>query len=250
VSSTTTESTDAFCRNLKQFTTEVTQETKYVDNLLKNLRKYYRGTWMLVHAFNKNLEYEQLCNQHSSQQRHLSSNNTRVAFVPPLDSIAEKTGYIVFKDSKVVIFYTNDLMENSPEPMLQGTDDRAVRCVGKISRWTGVENLHQTDFLVATPIVTYNMFMNSVDCTDQYHATLPTQHKEQHLYMTIFTFTLDLSIAQAYAIYQKKTDEKKDSKVSFFEFIRRICQFLICGSQGNKRHSPSNTLADEEINES
>jgi hypothetical protein len=127
-------------------------------------------------------------------------------------------------------------MENHPEPMLPGTDDRAVRCVGglaKISRWTGVENLHWTDFLVATQIVAYNMFMNGVDRMD----------------MTIFTFILDLSITQAYAIHQKKADEKKDSKVSFFKFKRRICQSLICGSQRCKRHSPSNTLADEEINE-
>jgi len=36
------EPTDNFCRNLKQFTTEVTQETKYLDNLLKSLRNYYK----------------------------------------------------------------------------------------------------------------------------------------------------------------------------------------------------------------
>jgi len=46
----------------------------------------------------------------------------------------------------------------------------------------------------------------------------------------------------------KKADEKKDSKVSFFEFKRRICQSLICGSQRSKRHSPSNNSANEEIN--
>jgi hypothetical protein len=157
--------------------------------------------------------------------------------VPPLDSIAEKAGYIVFKDSKVVIFYSNDLMENPPEPMLPGTDDRAVQCISglaKISCWTGVENLHRMDFLVAAPIVAYNMFMNGVDRMDQYHATLPTQRKEQRLHMTIFTFILDLSITQAYAIYQKKADEKKDSKVSFFEFKRSSCQSLICGSQRSK----------------
>ncbi len=34
--------TDQFCWNLKEFTTEVTKETKYLDNLLKNLREYYK----------------------------------------------------------------------------------------------------------------------------------------------------------------------------------------------------------------
>jgi hypothetical protein len=35
-------STDQFCRNLKEFTNDVTKETKYLDNLLKNLRQYYK----------------------------------------------------------------------------------------------------------------------------------------------------------------------------------------------------------------
>jgi hypothetical protein len=36
------EPTDVFCRNLKQFMNDVTQETKYLDNLLKNLHQYYK----------------------------------------------------------------------------------------------------------------------------------------------------------------------------------------------------------------
>jgi hypothetical protein len=36
------EPTDHFCQSLKQFTTEVMQETKYLDNLLKSLRQYYK----------------------------------------------------------------------------------------------------------------------------------------------------------------------------------------------------------------
>jgi len=39
---TTPPDTDTFCRNLKQFTEDVTKETKYLDNLLKNLRQYYK----------------------------------------------------------------------------------------------------------------------------------------------------------------------------------------------------------------
>jgi hypothetical protein len=149
-----------------KFTNVDATNRHYLSKAIELMKDASRGTWMLVHAFNKNPEYDRLHNQHSSQQKRLSNNNTRVAFVPPLDSIAEKAGYIVFKDSKVVIFYTNDLMENPPEPMLQGTDDRAVQCVGGLAHWTGVENLHRTDFLVATPIVAYNMFMNGVDCMD------------------------------------------------------------------------------------
>jgi len=34
--------TDSFCQNLKLFTDEVVSETHYLDNLLSNLRKYYK----------------------------------------------------------------------------------------------------------------------------------------------------------------------------------------------------------------
>jgi hypothetical protein len=68
--------------------------------------------------------------------------------------------------------------------------------------------------------------------------------------MTIFTFILDLSITQAYAIYQKKAYDKKDSRVSFFEFKRRIFQSLIGGSQCNKRPRSPNILETEEREQS
>jgi hypothetical protein len=80
---------------------------------------------------------------------------------------------------------------------------------------------------VAAPIVAYNMFMNGVDCMDQYRATLATQHKEKRIYMTIFTFALDLSITQGYAIYQKAMSSKDIRMHPYFEFKRRICQSLI-----------------------
>jgi hypothetical protein len=44
-------STDQYCRNLKEFTDDVTKETKYLDNLLKNLRCYYKEVktnWQLL----------------------------------------------------------------------------------------------------------------------------------------------------------------------------------------------------------
>jgi hypothetical protein len=31
------------------------------------------------------------------------------AFVPPMDNVSPDCGYILFKDSKIVIFYSNDL---------------------------------------------------------------------------------------------------------------------------------------------
>jgi hypothetical protein len=77
---------------------------------------------------------------------------------------------MIFKDSKVVVFYSNNLFERPLEAVLHGSDDRAVKCVhglSTISRWTGTEVLHRTDFLVPAPIVAYNKFMNRVDHMDQ-----------------------------------------------------------------------------------
>jgi len=90
----------------------------HLSKAIEMMKDAGRGTWVLVQAYNKHPEYDRICNQHSSQQRRLSNSALRVAFVPPLDSIAKKAGYIVFKDSKVVLFYTNDLMKSSPEPIV------------------------------------------------------------------------------------------------------------------------------------
>jgi hypothetical protein len=135
--------------------------------LLKDME---RGSWALVQAYDKHADYDCLRNSHASQQRRIATSFQRTSFVPPLDNIADRSGYIVFKDSKVVLFYTNDLVQIPSEPILLGTDDRAVQCIGglaKISCWTGVENLHRTDFYVAAPIVVYNMFMNGIGRMDQ-----------------------------------------------------------------------------------
>jgi hypothetical protein len=115
------------------------------------LQNSAHGAWCLVQAYHKHPDYECIQNQHSSQQRHLSSTSTgsSTPFVPPLDRPADKCGCIVFKDSKLVLFYTNDLLENPPEPVLLGSDAQAVQCVhglAKLSRWTGTEVLNRTDF--------------------------------------------------------------------------------------------------------
>jgi hypothetical protein len=54
-------------------------------------------------GFNKHPEYDPK-ESAASQQRHLRKSSANVVFVPPLDSAAEKVGYMVFKDSKVHFF--------------------------------------------------------------------------------------------------------------------------------------------------
>jgi hypothetical protein len=65
-------------------------------------------------------------------------------------NVANNASYLVFKDSKVIIFYSNDLFQTPPEPMLQESDTRAISCahgLARISQWTGTEVLNWTDFL-------------------------------------------------------------------------------------------------------
>jgi hypothetical protein len=108
-------------------------------------------------------------------------------------------------ESNLVLFYTNDLLENPPEPMLLGRDERTLRCVygvAKLFHWTGDEVLNQTDFYVAASIVANNMFMNGIDCMDQHHSTLAMQQKVLWLHIALFTYLLDLATCQAYAVHQ------------------------------------------------
>jgi len=121
----------------------------------------------------------------------------------------------------ILLIYTNDLLQNPSEPILLGTDNRAVQCVeglAKISHWTGVENLYQTDFYIAAPIVAYNINMNVVDHMDQYCSTLATQQREKQVHLTVFTYIMDLSITQAYAVYQRVALECQDPTMSYFTF--------------------------------
>jgi len=65
-----------------------------------------------------------------------------------------------------------------------------------------MENLHCTDFFVAAPIVAYNMFMNGVDCMDQYCATLAAQWREKRVHMTILQFSPLSSTCQLHRCMQ------------------------------------------------
>jgi len=193
--------------------------------MLKDAR---RGSWVLVQAFNKHPQFEKLQRDHAAQQRRLQPAQ-RKPFVPPFDHVAENSGFISLKDSKVVVFYSNDLKGTLPERVMDSSDSRAVEIVhglATIYRWTGTEVLHRSAFSVPAPIVAYNSFMNAVDRMDQVRSTLRTQRREKRIHMSIWTYLLDLSVSQAYAVYQKMTEANR-TKQTFFEFKRNICEQLI-----------------------
>jgi hypothetical protein len=195
-----------------------------------------RGSWRLVQAYHKHPNYEKLQRDHSTQQRHLQPAE-RQPFMPPFDKVADCCGFIVLKDSKLVIFYSSDLNSSQTEPIMDSSDSRAVECVHGLAimyRWTGSEVLNRTPFPVPAPIVAYNAFMNAVDRMDQVRSTLRTQRREKRVHMSVFTYLLDLSASQAYAVY-KKLKEKETSKHSYFNFKRRICEQLVTPLQDTRQ---------------
>ena len=148
--------------------------------------------------------------------------------MPPHDIVAEKAGYIVWKDKKIVIFYTNDLASSPSVPILDGSEKEAQSAVHGLSiltRWTGNEIFHRTPFSVPSHIVAYNLFMNSVDWMDQKRSALPCKRKEKCLSMSVFTYLLDLSCLQAFSIYN--VIRAPDKKVSLLQFKRQLCESLV-----------------------
>jgi hypothetical protein len=69
--------------------------------------------------------------------------------------------------------------------------------------------------------------MNEIYFMDQLRATLATQCHGKRVHMTLFTFLMDLGITQAYAVYQKISEDKGEKTASFFTFKRKLCESLI-----------------------
>jgi hypothetical protein len=171
----------------------------------------------------------------------------RMRFVPPAKIVVQQAGYIVWKDSKVTIFYSNDLKFMPSSPILEGADLEAVECVhglAELECWTGSENLHCTKFNVPTTIVAYNIFMNSVDCMDQRQSTNPTRQVEKRLHMSFFMLFLDLALHYAYAVFQKIDSQNADC-TAYREFKRIIAERLVsllvaeAGEKSTPKTSPA-----------
>jgi hypothetical protein len=67
--------------------------------------------------------------------------------------------------------------------------------------------------------------MNSVDRMDQKRATNPTRRREKKIYMSLFTYVLDLACAQAHSLLMSLKQTEK--VMPFVELKRRIAQDLV-----------------------
>jgi hypothetical protein len=134
----------------------------------------------------------------------------------------KKAGYIVWLDSKPVIFYTNDLFCDVPEDIIPGTSDEAVKCVHglvDIQRWLGSESFCRTTIRAPAIVVAYNYFMNGVDRMDQQRAVNPTKRKEQRVGTSIFTWAIDMACHNSFVLLKKLLPSLN---VSFREYKRQL----------------------------
>ena len=161
---------------------------------VKQLEDQPRGTWLLGRSYSFSKDYDK--NRKKSNDEAIRTYRNI-----PDSMIQSNSGFIFFKDAKVVVFYTNDLKETPYARICEGENARAIQAVHgvvDIERWTGGETVGRSRIKCPAIIVSYQFFMNGVDRVDQLRSTNPIKRKEQKIHMTLWTYCLDLCIHQAY----------------------------------------------------
>lgn len=129
--------------------------------------------------------------------------------------------YILFKDNKTCVFYTNDLAKDLP--MMEDSlhylhspgeivNEEIFKCLNGMAcvfRWSNDNHVKKTAISVPAPIVAYNYFMNAVDIMDQYRGSAPTKRREKRLSTAMMGFILDAAVHNAYAIYNVCTNHNQ-----------------------------------------
>ena len=227
------------CGTVKFTNVDATNRT-YLLKGIEELKDLPRGSWKLIQAFDKVAGLEKLRRKHAAEQKKLPKDQ-RVTFEAPKDNVAENAGYVIWKDSKTVIFYCNDLAGTPTTPIQDGEMIEAILLVNglaSLNRWIGGEVMNRTEFHVPSIIVAYNNYMNGVDRMDQMRATNPIKRREKRLYMSVWTYFLDLATHQAFALYKVI---REDDDMNLKEFKRAICEDLVTpykelDSSTRKRH--------------
>ena len=87
-----------------------------------------------------------------------------------------------------------------------------MRGVVLIERWTGVEMIARSRIQCPAIIVSYQLFMNSVDRVDQLRSTAATRRKEKRIHMSLWTYCIDLTVHQAFRVYKELLAQKNYRK--------------------------------------
>jgi len=161
----------------------------------------------------------------------------------------------------VVIFYSNDQFNTPRHYICLDSDDgtiETVRGLVDIERWAGSETIGRSRISCPSIIASYQLFMNGVDRVDQMQSTNLTKRKETKIHMSIWTYSVDLVVHQAYVIYKALIAEGKISVISiadenddqasnseslsFYEFKRKCCEQLVT-TYLNQKAADNSTVA-------
>ena len=170
--------------------------------LLKNKP---RGAWLLTRTYSNNKEYDKF-------RKRSPDPNVQSFRIIDDNLIQKNSGFIMFKDAKIVVFYSNDLAATPHQRICESSDERsifAVRGTVEIERWLGTESIGRSRIECPAIIASYQLFMNGVDRVDQMRSTNPTKRAEKRIHMTIWTYLLDLCVHQAYCVYKVLLCNKK-----------------------------------------
>jgi len=131
-------------------------------------------------------------------------------------AVLAKTGIIVYKDKRPVLFFTNDLLFTPHEKYMAWTDPQAVECVqglAPLKRWIGDETAMRTTIMAPAIVVAYNMYMNSVDRFDQLRATVKGVRKECRLTSSMFSFIVDAAVQNSFSVSKLLGGGRKNAVV-------------------------------------
>ena len=149
-------------------------------------------------------------------------------------------GYLAFKDSKPVLFYSSDFDKSfdvtdyfhvdKTQPIPESVEV-VVHSLAKIHRWTDRSYGARSVFEVAAPILGYNKYMNGVDRMDQYRSNNMLSRRDCRLSISLFGFVVDMAIYNGFAVYKHLRTLGDNTKVMeslvFPEFKRKVCIQLI-----------------------
>ena len=102
--------------------------------------------------------------------------------------IQPNSGFIMFKDTKIVLFYSNELASTPFERICNSGDQRSICAVhGSVQteRWLGYETIGRSRFSCLAIIASYQLFMNGVDHVDQMRSANPTNRVEKRFRMSL-----------------------------------------------------------------
>ncbi|KAJ8528656.1 hypothetical protein ON010_g14673 [Phytophthora cinnamomi] len=194
-----------------------------------------RGSWELVAAVDPEPGWEEKKKAHQKTQRRIAK-AYRTEYKPAILQ-AQRAGYIVDMDRKVVIFYANDLKATPSALTMASTSQEAVFCCPgtyPIQRWTDDRMLHRKISMAPTVIAAYNLCMNAVDRVDQLRSTNPIRRREKRLGMAMITWLMHLAIVNAQTLINAVQPDAAKG-VSLREFKRRIADVLTSSEKQNKR---------------